>query len=56
MLGREIARLTENAAQDILNGVPPERYLAAVARYEVLLELMRYMEDHRNEGDVPDDD
>jgi hypothetical protein len=42
---REIARLLDNAAMDILNGVPPERYQAAVARYAVLHELLAFAED-----------
>lgn len=50
----EIARKLEDAAQDVLTGVPPDRYHAAVARYQVLLELMQFAQDTVNkqqEGD-----
>lgn len=43
---REIARLLESAAADILGGVPPERYAAFVERYKVLHELLQFAEDY----------
>lgn len=56
-LGKEIARLLENAAGDILGGVTPEQYPAAVSRYLVLRELMDFMTERRalEEGDHVDD-
>lgn len=57
--GREIARLLENAAQDILSGVPPERYPAAVERYRVLNELLAFAEDRvaaQAQGEIKDDE
>lgn len=56
-LGKEIARLLENAAQDILGGVTLEQYLPAVARYQVLLQLMDFMTERRalEEGDHVDE-
>jgi hypothetical protein len=41
---REIARLLDNTAHDILSGVPPEKYQGAVARYQVLLEMLMFAE------------
>lgn len=51
---REIARLLDNAAMDILNGVTPDRYPAAVARYAVLHELLAFAEEQiekQNQGE-----
>ncbi|MFA5898347.1 MAG: hypothetical protein WC829_04460 [Hyphomicrobium sp.] len=44
-ISREIARQLENAALDLLRGVGPEKYAAAVERYQVLHELMTFMEE-----------
>lgn len=43
---REIARLLDNAAHAILEGVPPEKYQSWVARYAVLVELLDFAEDY----------
>lgn len=43
---REIARLLDNAAHAILEGVPPEEYRGWVARYTVLIELLQFAEDY----------
>lgn len=43
---REIARLLEAAALDILQGVPPDRYPAFVERYKVLIELLDFATDY----------
>lgn len=57
--GREIARRLQNAAQDILSGTPPERYLEAVTRYEVLKELVAFAEERVAavaKGEIKDND
>ncbi len=43
---REIARLLDNAAHAILEGVPPEEYRGWVARYAVLVELLGFAEEY----------
>lgn len=56
---REIARLLDNAALDILNGVSPENYPAAVARYAVLHELLAFAEDYVDkvhQGEISEDE
>lgn len=46
LLAREIGLKLQQAAEQILEGVPPDRYPAAVERYKVLYELLRWMEDY----------
>lgn len=43
---REIAKLLDQAAMQLLEGVPPERYTAFVERYKVLHELLAFAEDY----------
>lgn len=43
---REIARLLDDSAMAILEGVPPDRYQAATARYAVLMELLQFAEEY----------
>ena len=43
---REIARLLDSAAMDLLGGVPPERYQGFLERYKVLHELLQFAEEY----------
>ena len=59
LLAREIAQKLQQSADQILSGVPPEQYPAAVERYKVLHELLRFMEDYiadQQKGDSALDD
>lgn len=61
VVGREVARKLEDAAQTILGGGTADalQYAAAVARYTVLLELMQFMEDEAKKlqaGELIEDD
>lgn len=59
LLSREIGIKLQQTAEQILAGVPPEKYLAAVERYKTLYELLMYMENYIAEqakGEAPLDD
>ena len=59
LLAREIGIKLQQTAEEILTGVPPDKYNGAVERYKVLYELLRWMEDYIAEqakGETPLDD
>lgn len=59
VIAREIAKKLEDVSLEILGGVTPDRYQAYQARYQVLLELMNFMEERSaalEKGDVLEDD
>ncbi len=60
LLAREIGVKLQNISEEILAGVPPEKYHGAVERYKVLHELLRWMEDYvatqaQGEGKLDDE-
>ena len=46
ILARAIAIKLQDTADQLLSGMPPEKYLGAVERHRVLQELMQVMEDY----------
>lgn len=60
VLARAIAIKLQDTADQLLSGMPPEKYLGAVERYRVLQELMQVMEDYiaeqaKGEGKLDED-
>lgn len=59
LLSREIGLKLQQAAEQILSGLPPEKYPAAVERYKTLYELLGFMEDYiaaQAKGEAPLDE
>ena len=46
LLAREIGIKLQQTAEEILTGLPPDKYVGATERYRVLFELLRFMEDY----------
>lgn len=46
LLAREIGVKLQQTAEEILTGLPPDKYVGATERYRVLFELLRFMEDY----------
>ena len=46
LLSREIGIKLQQTAEEILTGLPPDKYVGATERYRVLFELLRFMEDY----------
>lgn len=60
LLAREIGIKLQQTAEDILTGLPPDKYVGATERYRVLYELLRFMEDYiaeqaKGEGALDDE-
>lgn len=59
IIARAVAIKLQDTADILLSGMDPAKYLGAVERYRVLLELMQVMEDYIAEqakGEAPLDD
>jgi len=51
LIAREVARLLNDTAEEMLSGVPVEKYPSALARYAILSQLAGFIEDAAQKAD-----